>query len=117
MFYTGPILKLQVGGRINNDLKESNINSPNFYGLINPFLQKIVDSPSIKEVENNKNESNSLVSVIYSDRNNLKRKEKKLIFMIKKMSHLIKLLIPILVLILIQILIHLVQVKMKLLMI
>ena len=90
MFYTGPILKLQINNKANKDLKESNINSPNFYGLINPFLQKIVDSPSIKEVENNKNESNSLVSIIYSDRNNLKREEKKINFHDKKNESLNK---------------------------
>ena len=87
MFYTGPILELQ-NNNINNNNKKNKINdelqveSPIFYGLLDPILHKIVDGPKKEEVENNKSISSSdsksedKFSVIYSDRNTSKKNDK-----------------------------------------
>ena len=75
MFYTGPILKLPINNKGKKNLKDSsNANAPNLYGLINPLLHKIVDSPTKKETENIKNESHIDFS-LYSERNNSKEKK------------------------------------------
>ena len=87
MFYTGPILELQ-NNNINNTNNKKKINdelqveSPTFYGLLDPILHKIVDGPKKEEVENNKSisscnsKSDDKFSVIYSDRNTPKKSDK-----------------------------------------
>ena len=83
MFYTGPILNLQNN---NKALKETNqINSPTFFGLINPILHKIIEGSQNEDLDNNKdssfsnfnNNNEDMINNIYSDRIPIEEKEKE----------------------------------------